>query len=901
MPMTIGVHRIPIIRTKLYRPPVVEDIVCRKKLHKRLDGGLKLPLTLVSATAGYGKSTLISHWLEVSGLSCAWLSLDHSDSDLRTFLCYFVAAVQTLDPKACCELQAVLDGAGLPAVSVLTGLLANALDVVKTRFVLVLDDYHRIDDLSVHELIDGLLQHPPRPLHLVIVSRRNPPLSLAAFRAAQRVTEIHLADLKFTSKESSAFLKKVTDRKLGASLLLRVHERTEGWPVGLRLSAIALLGRDDLDGFLTDLNEGLGSMQDYLINEILGTLTQAERECVCRASILDRFCTSLCQALCEHQCGRDCSREQINSVIPTTASLLIISLDDQNVWHRYHHLFQQLLRQQLDLQCDVNEIAALHLRAAHWLEKNDCLDDALQHALEGSSPEEAGRLMIRHRNAILNEEQWPWLDKWLYRLPTRLVEKQVDLLLLKAWFFDASGRWEEVFETVAQIEALLKEKPDDAEISKELIAGLDAIIGLRQWFSGQGAEAVEYAERALKGLPNDCFMERGQAVIVLVIAHQMLGTHSLGRDMAMKYLSDFSGVRATTFHSRVFAALSLSDWMDADLPALNREGVRLRDLGVKKGLPESLLAGRYFVGIASYCRNELKEAELNLVSVVEEQSPANTEFYAQSAFALASLYQGSGRPEEAVEIVERMLIFGIDTRNASFIQCTEAFEADLALRQGRMPKAVKWVAQYDPYPFFPFYKFYAPQLTCVRIRLAQGDAVNRKEAELLLTRLEKFVRQTHNVRFLIDVLCLKALLAQKEDNDKRAIKQLSEAITQARPGGVIRPFVDLSSGLIPLLSRIDLDEEGVRFVGRILAAMQVGTTTLSARDAPSGLLEPLSSREFEILALMAGRLSNKEIGAQLFIAPGTVKRHTENIYQKLAVHSRRDAVIKADGLGILKS
>lgn len=893
----------PIIRTKLYRPPVAADIVCRGELHKRLEKGWSLPLTLVSAPAGYGKSTLVSHWLETAGRPGGWISLDESESDLRAFLSYFIAAVREMAPKACRDTGLLLSGSELSPVAVLAGSLCNGLDSIKKRFVLVLDDYHRVRAPAVHDLLDHLLRHPPRSLHLVIISRRNPPLSLATLRGRRQMTEIRVVDLQFTGKETAAFLKRATGKKIESSIISRIQDRTEGWPVGLRLAAIALEGRVSADGFLDDLDEGLVSTRDYLMGEVLAMLPPAEHECVCRSSILDRFCIPLCQALCGNQCEADCLREQVDPAYSAKTALLTISLDNQGIWRRYHHMLQQLLRRQLESQVDAAELAELHRRAARWLEENGWLDEAMEHLLKVPDPEEAAGVIVRHRNTILNREQWSWLDKWLHRLPSRIVDENPELLLMKASFLQSRGRWDEHFEAGERIEMLLERASSSGKTTARITAGLNVLRGYRWWFAGDGARALECAEQALENLPDNCLLERGNALIVLVISHQMIGTLERGRRIALKRLADFSEEQATTFQTRIVAALGFADWMNADLPAVKREGARLYELGIKAGLPESGIVGNYFMGIASYFEDQFEEAEEKLVSVMEAVSPGNAECYAQSGFALALLYQARGEPEKAIDTVKRVLEFGLTTQNESVLRSARAFEADLALRQGRLPKAVKWAVRYDPGALMPLYRFHTPPLTLARIRLAQNTKVSRREARRLLNRLENWLRKIHNTRFLIDALSLQARLYQLEGDDPAAIKHLSEAVFIARPGGVVRAFADLGPWIAPLLSRVDLDEEGVRFVGRVLAAMRADTVPESAKyqagNTRHGLIDPLSPRELEILAWMAERLTNREIGAKLFISPGTVKRHSENIYQKLAVHSRRDAVAKARGLGII--
>jgi len=359
---------IPIIKTKLYRPPVAPDIVCRKELHESLDGGLLLPLTLVSAPAGYGKSTLISHWLESSNVKSAWLSLDKDDGDLRTFLLYLVAAVKSVLPKVCRETPPYLEAPELPPVTTLITALSNDFERIRQAFVLVLDDYHLIPIKSqVHELIDTLLKHPAPNARLVIMARRHPPLALARLRARHMLTEFGIREMAFTRTDVDAVLINVVSWKIDDSLLSRIHEASEGWPVAIRMAGIAL---NRLDGPSDDLLKNFEGdsyeLQEYLLEEVLASLSPEVQDCLVRISVLDRFCKPLCHALCGSRCARGECMYDYGGLLPSreTAGLLRIDLDPRGEWSRYHHLVKQLLRRQIESHLDVEAISELHLRAS---------------------------------------------------------------------------------------------------------------------------------------------------------------------------------------------------------------------------------------------------------------------------------------------------------------------------------------------------------------------------------------------------------------------------------------------------------------------------------------------------------------------------------------------------------
>ena len=477
----------PIIRTKLHRPLVTRDFVFRKTLQDRLDEGGHQPLTLVSAPAGYGKSTLVSHWLETRDGPSAWLSLDETDSDIRRFLCYVVAAVQTVFPEACAETTAQLEAEELAPLPVLAGCLSNDFDDIEEFLVLVLDDYHRINESAVHELVNPLLLHPTPRLQLVVISRRDPPLSLGVLRAHNSVAEIRMQDLKFTLADTAAFLEEAAGKTVSSTTLARLQQITEGWVTGLRLATLALKHRSDADAFLRGLTGSVRTIQDYLAEEILAQQLPAAQDCLIKTSILNCFCAPLCSAVCMAQCsageGTLCGNPFIRFL--DDAGMLCVSLDEQGEWYRYHHLFQELLQRQLKARRTPNEIAELHRRAASWFEAQGLLEEAIHHALKADGPAEAGRLIVRHRSEILNGEQWYRLDLWLKRLPAEVVEKEPELLMLKAWLLQNHGSYPQAYALLDRIEELLADGECERCDTNRLRGGVNALRSRQRYDEGR--------------------------------------------------------------------------------------------------------------------------------------------------------------------------------------------------------------------------------------------------------------------------------------------------------------------------------------------------------------------------------------------------------------------------------
>ncbi|HID77177.1 MAG TPA: hypothetical protein EYP56_14430 [Planctomycetaceae bacterium] len=899
-----------IIRAKLHRPPVAADYVCRKPLHDRLQQARHLPFILVSAPAGYGKSTLISHWLQSAGVPYSWLSLDEADSNLRVFISYFVAAVRAIRPAACQATQRWLQGDTLPDSHTLSGALSNDLDSLEKPFYLALDDYHHIHNPAVHDLLDHLLEHPPGGLRLVIMSRRDPPLSLAHLLARHQMTDIRMRDLQFTEAETAVFLRRAVGQGLDASVVKRLHQRTEGWPAALRLAALGLQHRGDVEWFCRGSIGHSRQLQEYMTGEFLAEQPPEARDCLCRISILDRFCAPLCRSVCHTRCGPEkCAIQQrATDQAVVGAGVLCIPLDDREQWFRYHHLFRELLQRTLADQLSPGEIAELHRRAAAWFEGQGLLDEAIRHALRGDGPEGAARLVARYRNEILKEERWHQLGQWLSSLPPGTGEDIPGFLILKAWYLENRGRFGDMYQLLDRLEQLLQTHPPDERSGRQIRGEIDALRSYQRYAEGKGTLAVAHAQRALEQLGPECLNQRGYALILLAAALQMVGEVERARRAVHEALADVSIPTPSTYHTRLMYSLCFVDWMAADIRALKRTAAQALQMSNELGLAESGQVGRYFVGIAAYQLNDLAEAEAALKPVVADPWLPRMEYFVHSALALAAVHQARGRPDEATATVDGVADFLLKLRNTSLLRFVDAFRAELALRQDRLAEALRWAEPFDPEPFSPIYQFYAPQTTLAKVLVARGGVTSATRVAQLLERMEAYLTKIHNRRFLIEILAIKALFHRAQGDLQAATRLLERAVSLAQPGGLVRVFVDLGEPMAELFERVEWKKQERPLATRIAAAFQTdlqagtaepGRRVPAAGGANPGLSNLLTRRELEMLHMLDERLSNKEIAARLHIAPATVKRHAENIYRKLDVSGRREAVEEARRLGLL--
>jgi LuxR family maltose regulon positive regulatory protein len=902
---------IPLIRTKLHRPPLVGDHVHRPHLLERLDQRQQRPLTLVSAPAGYGKSTLVSCWLEASNLPSAWLSLDETDSDLRLFLSYLLAAVQSIIPGVGMETQTLLKASNLPPLAVLARTLINDLDQIEKGFILVLDDYHVIREQTVHDLLSELLVHPPGCMHLVVATRRDPSLPLTELRARGQVTEVRVQELRFSAKETAAFLQQAMGMAVDAKTAAVLEEKTEGWVAGLRLAALSLRERADLDRILESLPDENRYVMDYIISEVLSKQPPDMENYLLSTAILNRFCAPLCKAVCsvgnKQETGSIGGEEFISRL--DQSNLFVVPLDDQGRWYRYHHLFQQLLQSQMEKRFSPDAIAELHKRAGGWFMQNSLLDEALQHFLSAEDIPAAKQLVANNRHYLTDKEQWHRLERWIGLLPKETIDRDPELLIAKAWLCENRLRIPEMVDLTKRAEAIVAGKGTETSPENGLYGELAALKAARFYLEGNGKCALSCAKQALETIPMTQASERAFALLVLAFACQMTGALNDAHTIVYNALEQ-ADAYSYTYHARLMFGLCFIDWMEAEMNGLQQTATQVLNFGQKHGLMESTSFAHYFLGIAHYCLNDAQRAENHLASATKQGLVSNINTFVHSSFALALTYQAQGRQGEALNSAEAVVNYGMQTGNSSVLKTSRAFQAELALRQGRIAEAARWAQHYEPEPLTPALRFYLPQLTWTKVLIGQGLESAWSKAADLLDQMKDFYSSTHSTSCLIAVLTQQALLHDARGDEAKALSTLERAIILAEPSGFIRSFLDLGPKMAELLNRLAKQNIAMKYAGELLAAFRSerlgpGRTTLDDQrvahlySSHPYLDGSLTNREIEILALLAQRLSNREIAENLFISSLTVKKHLSNINQKLSVSSRRQAVEKAKALGIL--
>lgn len=912
----------PLLATKLYVPPVRPGLVSRPRLIERLNEGLDRKLTLISAPAGFGKTTLASEWahavrarqaaqsvgapLAVPTLAAplwvAWVSLDEGENDPARFMAYFVAALQTIEATIGEGVQAAFQSPQPPEiVPVLTGLINEIADV-PGEFVLILDDYHLITAQPIHDALTFLLDNLPPRMHLVIATRADPPLPVARLRARGQLAELRLADLRFTPDEAALFLNHVMGLDLSAEDISSLASRTEGWIAGLQMAAVSMRGQEDAAGFIQAFTGSDRYILDYLVEEVLDRQSSDIQGFLLRTSILERMSGPLCDALV-HEGQRMASSSQQVLEYLEQVNLFLIPLDTERRWYRYHRLFADLLRSRLS-RTRAELVPTLHHRASEWYEHNGETEAAVDHALLAEDFERAVRLIEEIAEDTLMRSEVVTFIGWLDALPDELVRQRPSLCMFHAWMLLLTGRPLEI------VEARL-EDADNA-------APLHALIAIYQ---GQVSRAARLAHLGLEQLTEDDRFLRSLATWILGLVQLASGDLAAGSqalDDVVAMSHEMGNVMFATAALSHVAKLHMRQGRLHEAKATYERALALATDAQGQLLP---IAGEPLMGLGEVWRewNDLESATLSLTDGIE-LSKRWSEVAAFDAYIpLARVRQAQGDADGAWDAVReaRQLAMRTDSTELDDLAVV-LYQAWLSVAQGDVEAAMHWAEERgvwtdldevdhedrEAFVNAHFRKYERLVLARALIRQDRPD-----EALALLEPLLPRMEEQRRIDLLIQVQMLRSLALQAKHDVDEALTALEHALSLAEPGGYVRIFVDEGEPMARLLYQAAARGIAPEYAGRLLAAFEIETKDESGGSVtppsssvvrpPSPLIEPLSGREIEVLDLIAEGLSNREIALRLFIAPSTVKVHTRNIYSKLGVKSRTHAVARARALGIL--
>ena len=883
----------PILATKLYIPRLRPHVVIRPRLIERLNEGLHRKLTLISAPAGFGKTTLASAWVASCDRQVAWLSLDEGDSDPTRFLTYLVAALRTIAANIGEGVLGVLQSPQPthqpPTASILTALL-NEITTIPDNFVLVLDDYHVIDAKPIDHALTYLVEHLPPQMHLAIATREDPPLPLARLRVGGHLTELRAVDLRFTPSEAAAFLNQVMGLNLSAQDIAALETRTEGWIAGLQLAAISMQGHKDTISFIKCFTGSHHFVLDYLVEEVLQQQPESVQNFLLRTSILDRMSGPLCDAVLLD--ATTSGQETLEYL--ERANLFIVPLDNERRWYRYHHLFADLLRQRLHQSTasspgdERDGVAELHRRASQWYEDNGLEIEAFHHAVAANDVERAERLIegkgmpLQFRGAMIS------VLNWLESLPTTILDARPSLWVTYASALTMTGQpISNVEEKLQAAEAALQETEPDDKI-RDLAGHIAAIRAMLAVPANQVETIIAQSRRALEYLHPNNLPVRATAHWTLGYAYQLQGDRAAASQAYTEVisLSQASGNIMVT----IAATTCLGQVQEAEnqLSLAAESYWRVLQLA---GDPPWPAACEAYLGLARVCYqwNDLEAAEQHgQQSFQLAMQMESVDTPAACGVFLARLKLARGDVASATALLAKAEQFVRQHNFVHWMPEVAAVQVLTLLHQGHLAAAAH-LAQTHGLP-----------LSQARVHLAQGDP-SAALAVLESWRGQMEAKGWQDER--LKVMVLQAVALQAHGEKDKAVQLLGDALTLAEPGGFIRIFVDEGPPMAQLLSEAEALGMMPDSIGKLLALFkaeeQKREDTSSLPPPAQPLLEPLSRRELEVLHLMAQGLSNQEMCERLFLALDTVKGHNRKIFDKLQVQRRTEAVARARELGLL--
>jgi LuxR family maltose regulon positive regulatory protein len=950
-----GKRTIPLLTTKLYIPPTRPEIVPRPRLIEHLQAGLRRKLTLVSAPAGFGKTTLLSECARLCSQKVAWLSLDKSDNDPTRFWAYVVAALQTTHQNLGEATMAMLHStamtpasAALPMESLLTGLI-NEVAQVQGPLVLVLDDLHLIVSKEIHDGLYFLLDNLPPQVHLAVSSRADPPWPLARLRGQGNMIEVRVQDLRFTPDEAAAFLNDVMELDLSAKDIAALEEHTEGWIAGLQMAALSMQGRKreqtktDLSAFIRAFTGSHRFILDYLLEEVLIQQSDDLQAFLLNTSILERLTAPLCDVVS----GRTDSRAILSHL--DQANLFLIALDDERRWYRYHHLFADLLYSRLR-QAQPDQIPALHHTASRWYEGQKMIAEAVRHALAAGDVERVAQLIEKNALGMIYQRELTTLIGWLDALPEEMVRSRPWLCIARAWALSLVGQFEAV-ETLLQDaeKALMAETaagsppgqagaiPGTADASLLALSQIEEagarraagyILALRAYSLAVQAhvrEAAGLVRASLKCLPARDHMVRSFSTSLLASVLRWTGDFAGAHEAWTESLAicqaagDITGVVIVLC---ALAALQIEQGQLHGALGTGQQALQLVTEYAKEGGRDLPVAGPAYARMSTVlCEwNDLPGALEHATEAVRISERWGAAEGTTTGFTtLGRVLQAMGDYEGASRALQqaRQLANSLSPWYGGQVA---AQQARLRLAEGDLAAASDWAAQlreeHDIEGDFDFLS-YDEYVNLARVLIAQsretgGDhgesARLLDESRGLSARLLELAESAGATFRVIETLVVQAMAWQAGGDADRALACLERGLYLARPEGYVRSFVDEGAPMGRLLRQVVAQGIAPEYAARLLAALAEETDAETGEDevAPqpavdpaSILVEPLTDREMDVLRLLNTTLTSAEIADQLFISVHTARSHIKNIYGKLGVHKRMDAVLQAKQLRLI--
>jgi LuxR family transcriptional regulator, maltose regulon positive regulatory protein len=884
------------LATKLRIPPQPDGVVHRDWRVAQLECDIaRHKIAHVSAPAGYGKTTLLAQWARESRYHVAWLSLGDEDNDAERFLRYLLKAWERVHPGVTDTSVGVLLGSIRPARDAVLAAFINVLSEISDHTVFVLDDYHLIDEPSIHEALTFLLDNLPPTAHFVMSGRSDPPLPLARYRARHELLECRVQDLKFRPDETHEFLTRSMQLELSSSQIDSLHDQLEGWIAGLQLAALSLQRSGGSSQVLT-ISGRHRFIADYLAEDVFDRLPGDHQRFLLQTSILDRLTADLCSLVTARRDGQS-MLEFLEG-----ESLFIMPMDDDRKWYRYHRLFAEFLRAELPRR-HPEEVAELHRRAARWYLERGLPEQAFDHAIQGDDVDAVIQIFERNLDSKLFAGEFAVVRGWVDRVPEEWISAYPDLGLAQAALLLFSGAFDLVHSRLNEIERMLSQKSD--EDVRGRLARVTALRCFIACFQNDLDRAEIYADQALRDLPEDDLMFRPGVYGALGDTYRANGRWKEAQQSYLKLL-DFTHSPAFLLQSvHLYGALADLSLMQGRLREASSYWDRalavINDRSSWGYLPLTEAGWVYIrMGELLYEWNELERARLYLPDGLERAELGGDMRGMIAGYVNAArLKLTEGDITDASEFLDKARPLAEQSPFPYWVSRFERVQLELWLAQGNLRTAVNWADEkLEDTVFADRAESEIAHLASARALIIKGDAPAVDRALALLDHLLRSAELEGRTGISIEALALQSLAFQIRADQANALIALEQALSLAEPERYVRLFADLGLPMARLLQLARSRGVMPEYVDRILAAY--GDPSASRLEHRQQLPEPLTGRELEIVQLLAAGLSNAEIAEELFISPETVKKHTTNIYGKLGVRRRTEAVSRARSLELIR-
>jgi len=901
------IHSSALLQTKMHRPPMMDDYVMREDIINFLEKNIDKPLSLVSAPAGFGKSVLISQWIDKTHTPHAWISLDDEHNDPRVFLLYLHAAMEKIFPGSLEKISNVLNAIDIPAFKTLSHTLINELDQIDQNFILIFDDYYMIQNEEIHYLIKEILKFPPECMHLVLITRRDPPLPINSLRLNNRVSEIRMHELAFSEFDIISLFQKWQNVTLNEKTAHSLQEKTEGWIVGLRLASLTLNDLKDMDDIFENFKGDLQIVSEFLVEEVLATQNPKIQDMLLKTSILDRFSSNLIDALItsdsDNQTREVNGDKFIRHLIQT--NLFVIPLDSEGEWFRYHHLFQELLSNQLKKRYNETEYSEIHFKVARWFEMEGFIDESIEHYLLAGNEVSAANLVVKHAHTEFLKGI-SHVYTWLKKLPVSAKENHPALLLIQAWYAFGQFHLEKIPPLLKKVETLIDEK----KLEPRLLAEIKFFRGNFLYWKGDTEASLIELKHALHLTDTLPIHVRYNTELILNMGLQRSGAgNAQVQDLQkeIKTLGISGGYPlAYTFGSLVFVHL-----LSGNLPKA-REVARQWQIHSTKNKAAYFIAwSHYSQASANLQMFNLDDALLHFKKTIESRFSIDLRVVLDAMASVALIQHFKNQPEDAKNTINELMEFVSETDDIVDLLIANSAKARIALLQNDLDTALSWVEEFNEKPSFAgmFFWLEVPWITKAKVLIAKGTTESLKRAIKLLQELVELADSSNLVYQTIEIKILLSLAFEKQKQFDEAMILLGKAVTLAKSLGWIRPFIEAGPEMSILLKKIRSNEWDDSFVDNVTALINnqksnkfvspLPTQISPAKQYQNTSHETISIRELEIIDFVAQGYRNKEIARKLYVEEVTIKKHIYNIFKKLDVSSRIIMVQKAKELGII--